>query len=485
LSAADGFETVIGDNLHFSMNRILHTVLPFVLLTVIVGSSFAQSPMIWITSSAGQFWKKMPNPVLGSGKPDVTAHVLVEPGTTYQTIDGFGGCFNELGWVALAKTSPMNRRQVLSALFGDDGCAFTLARLPIGASDFALDGYSLDDAPGDFELKKFSIERDKKHLIPFVKAAMAVRPTLKCWGSPWSPPAWMKTNKNYSAGSLKWEPKVLSTYAMYFVRWLEAYRAAGFNIYGIAPQNEPNITNVYPTCLWTGHQLREFIADYLGPALRDRKTNVELWLGLNGDPPNNGNDPNDRLATVLGDSKASAFLTGIAFQYDSNNQICTARERYPDKKLMQSETECHNGDNSWPQAQRLYSHMKRYLDCGANAYFLWNMVLNETGKSSWDWRQNASITVHRSSGKVTYNGEYYVMRHFSQFVKPGAKRVETTGAWGDKIAFVNPDGSTVLVMGNSLKEPHEVILTVAGRSDGGTMKVTLPAESINTFVVAR
>jgi glucosylceramidase len=128
--------------------------------------------------------------------------------------------------------------------------------------------------------------------------------------------------------------------------------------------------------------------------------------------------------------------------------------------------------------------MKRYLDCGANAYFLWNMVLDDTGLSSWKWKQNASITVDHTTGKVTYNGEYYVMRHFSQFVKRGAKRVLTSGTWSDEIAFVNADGSTVIVLGNATSQQSEVTLTVAGRPSGDTIKVTLPAQSINTIVVS-
>jgi glucosylceramidase len=461
-------------------------------MSVQTAGTFAASPtkeektaaVAWISSTAEQPWRRMPDSSLGPGSPDAPPQVRVALQKTYQTIDGFGGCFNELGWVALGKASEADRKQVLSALFGDEGCAFTLARLPIGASDFALDGYSLDDTPGDLELRDFSIARDQKQLVSFVKAAMAIRPTLQCWGSAWSPPAWMKTNNHYGKGSLKWEPAILRTYATYLARWIDAYRGIGINIYALSPQNEPNITNVYPTCEWSGSQLREFIAEYLGPTLRDRKTNVELWLGLNGDPPSRGDDVNYRLVTVLEDPKANAFITGIGFQYDSRNQICSARELYPDKKLMQSETECNNGDNSWADAQRLYGLMKRYLDCGANAYFLWNMVLDETGMSTWKWRQNAPITVNRATGKVTYNGEYYVIRHFSQYVKPGAKRVLTTGVWGDKIAFVNPDGSTVIVVGNSAKQAQEVVLTVAGRPDGGTVKATLPAHSINTFVVA-
>jgi glucosylceramidase len=436
----------------------------------------------WISSTGDQPWQPMPSLSLTATASDVPPEVRITPRKTYQTIDGFGGCFNELGWVALGKASETDRKQVLSALFGVDGCAFTLGRLPIGASDFALDGYSLAETPDDYELKLFSIKRDKRHLIPFVKAAMRVQPDLQCWGSPWSPPAWMKTTEHYSKGSLKWEPPVLRTYATYLARWVEAYRAEGVRIYALAPQNEPNILNVYPTCEWSGSQLREFIADYLGPTLSARKTNVELWLGLNGDPPNSGDNVNDRLVAVLEDPKASAFLTGIGFQYDSRNQISTAHELYPDKKLMQSETDCNRGDNSWADAQRLYQLMKRYFDGGANAYFLWNMVLDDTGISTWNWRQNAPITVNRHTGKVTYNGEYYVMRHFSQFVKPGAKRVLTTGIWGDKIAFVNPDGSTVLVMGNSADRTYDVNITLAGRPDNDTISVTMPARSMNTFV---
>jgi glucosylceramidase len=438
----------------------------------------------WISSTAAQPWQRMPEPALGPNRTETPPLVRVALGTAYQTMAGFGGCFNELGWVALGKASEADRQQVLSALFGDAGCAFTLARLPIGASDFARDGYSLDDTPGDLTLTNFSIARDEKCLIPFVKAAMAVRPALQCWASPWSPPAWMKTSTNYSKGSLQWEPAILRSYATYLARWIEAYRATGINLYAITPQNEPNIQSAYPTCLWTGAQLREFIADYLGPTLRDQKTNVELWLGLNGDPINNGDNVNDRLVTVLEDPKASAFITGIAFQYDSRTQIGSAHALYPDKKLMQSETECNSGDNSWADAQRLYGLMKRYIENGAGSYFAWNMVLDDTGMSTWKWRQNALITVNQGTGKVTFNGEYYVLRHFSQYVKPGAKRVLTTGVWSDQIAFVNPDGSTVIVVGNSAKQSHDFSLTVAGRSDGGTIKVTLPPQSINTLVVA-
>lgn len=446
-------------------------------------ASPSAATVTWVCSTQDQPWQQMSVPPLKASEPDVPPVVRVELGQTYQTIDGFGGCFNELGWLALGKASAADRHRVLSALFGDDGCAFNLARIPIGSSDFATNAYSLDDTPGDLTLTNFSIARDQQLLIPYIKAAMAVRPSLQCWASPWSPPAWMKTNDNYSKGSLRWEPEILRSYATYLARWVEAYRQAGINLYAITPQNEPNILNVYPTCLWTGSQLREFIADYLGPTLRDRKTGVQLWLGINGDPFHGGENFNDRIVTVLEDPKAKTFLTGIAFQYDSKNQIASAYALYPDKKRMQSETECMSGANSWADAQHLFGLMKRYFDGGANAYFLWNMVLDETGMGPWKWRQNAPITVNRQTGKVTYHGEYYVMRHFSRFVKPGAKRVLTTGPWDDRIAFVNPDGSVVLVMENPQNRPLTVTLGFVGPFDSRSLTVTLPAQSINTFVV--
>ena len=462
----------------------IKTLIPAALVAALFFNFNAWGTVVtWISSDEGQCWKTMPSPELKAKDSASPPEVRVAPGKTFQTIDGFGGCFNELGWVALGKASEAGRRQVLSALFGNDGCAFTLGRLPIGASDFALGWYSLDETPDDLALTNFSIARDKKFLIPYVKAAMEIRPDLRCWGSPWSPPAWMKLNNSYSRGSLRWEPEILLGYATYLARWVEDYRQAGIHIYAFTPQNEPNILSEYPSCQWTGTQLRDFIADYLGPTLRNRQTNVQLWLGLNGDPPDNGDNINDRLITVMGNMRASSFITGIGFQYDSRTQIGDASRLYPDKKLMQSETECNSGADSWADAQHLYGLMKRYLENNANSYFMWNMVLDDTGLSTWNWRQNAMITVNRNTGKVTYNGEYYVMRHFSQFVKPGARRIPTTGIWGDKIAFVNPDDSVVLVIGNSQDRPLPINVAVGGRSDGGTISVTLPSRSVNTFVV--
>lgn len=441
----------------------------------------AAPSVLWISSTEEKPAELMPSPALEAARPDEAPTIYLSPDRPRQIIDGFGGCFNEHGWQALSILPAPARDEVIRALFGPEGADFNLARIPIGSSDFALDAYSLADTPEDYELKHFSIARDEKLLLPFIKAALATRVDLRCWASPWSPPAWMKTNNSYAKGSLRWEPAVLRTYADYFARWVEAYKAKGVPIYAISPQNEPNIASPYPTCLWSGPQLREFIGDHLGPIMRKRHPDVELWLGLNGDPVNGGENPNARLLSVMEDPRASSFLTGIAFQYDRNTQIALAHELYPEKKLMQSETKCYNGANSWEDAFRLYGEIKRYLSSGANAYFAWNMVLNETGMSTWDWKQNALVTVHRDQARVTYNGEFQVLRHFSRYVHPGARRIVSTALWGDQIAFVNPDGSVVAVLANSDKREHAITVSVGGRAS--VLRLTLPARSFNTIVL--
>ena len=441
----------------------------------------AAPSVVWIATTAEKSGQLMPAPAFEPARADEPPTIYVSPDRLRQTIDGFGGCFNEHGWQALSVLPQSARDEVVRALFGPDGANFNLARIPIGASDFALDAYSLADTPEDYELKHFSTARDEKLLLPYIQAALATRSDLRCWASPWSPPAWMKTNRSYAKGSLRWEPRVLRTYADYFARWVEAYKAKGVPIYAIAPQNEPNIASPYPTCLWSGPELREFIADYLGPVLRERHPDVELWLGLNGDPVNGGENPNARLITVLEDPRANSFLTGIAFQYDRNTQIGLAYELYPQKKLMQSETKCNGGANSWDDAFRLFGELKRYLSNGANAYFAWNMVLNETGMSTWDWKQNALVTVHRDEARVAYNGEYHVLSHFSRYVRPGARRIVSTGLWGDQIAFVNPDRSVVVVAANSSPREHTFTVAVAGRPD--RLRVKLPPRSVHTFIL--
>ena len=289
----------------------------------------------------------------------------------------------------------------------------------------------------------------------------------------------MKDNGNYSGGHLKQDAATLAAYAVYLAKYTEAYRAAGVDLYAVHVQNEPRATNNYPTCLWTGAQERDFIRDHLGPTFRDRHVPAQIWLGTINDP-----DMDSFAGIVMADPKAAAFVAGVGYQWVGQDAIGDAHRAFPKLPLMQTENECHGGDNSVADAEHTYRLLCKYLKGGAGSYFYWNMVLPPGGKSSWGWPQNAMVTVDPATKAVTYHPEFYVMEHVSHFVRPGSHLAAATGNWGDKLAFTAADGSAVLVMGNSSGGPLDVTVGTGG-SGRRLWRATLPSHSFSTFVFPR
>ncbi|MEI6078659.1 MAG: hypothetical protein WCS94_23985, partial [Verrucomicrobiota bacterium] len=201
----------------------------------------------WFCSTISQTWKETIVTNITSAHSAATNLLALDATKKYQTMDGFGGCFNELGWQALLALDVSKRESALKELFDRSGANLTLGRVPIGANDFSLEWYSLDETVDDYEMRDFSIERDRHELLPFIKAAMKYQPKLGVWGVPWSPPAWMKDNLHYKGGQMKQSPPILAAYALYFSKYVRAYRAEGIHVYAIMPQNEPNYNNnIYP-----------------------------------------------------------------------------------------------------------------------------------------------------------------------------------------------------------------------------------------------
>ena len=183
----------------------------------------------------------------------------------HQKVEGFGGCFNEYGWQALSWLAEAQRSAVLQQIFDpEDGLRFNFCRVPIGASDYALEWYSLNETEDDFAMKDFSIARDERTLIPYVKSAMSVRPDLKLFASPWSPPTWMKRPRSYNYGRMRREKAVLDAYALYFAKFVRAYAAHGIPVAQVHVQNEPDSDQKFPSSIWSGAELRDFIKDHLG-----------------------------------------------------------------------------------------------------------------------------------------------------------------------------------------------------------------------------
>lgn len=428
----------------------------------------------WICSTEKFRWQEMVT--TNAATPETADAIKLDPKTTFQTIDGFGGCFNELGWEALVALPAEKREAALKELFAPDGANFTLCRAPLGANDFSLGWYSLDETPGDYKMKHFSIERNREALIPFIKAAMKYQPKLGVWAVPWCPPSWMTTNGRYRQGHIKSDPQTFAAYALYFSKFVQSWRAEGISLYAIHPQNEPLLNdNLYPQCKWTGAEINLFLRDYLLPQLKRDNVKIEVWLGtLVNDNMADYVDP------VLGDSKTAADIVGVGVQYGGQQLLLPTHEKYPGKKLAQTETECFGGWNAWDQCMTTFRRVIDDTSHFAGSYFFWNMVLDESGLSRWNWKQNCLLTVDRRSQTVIYNPEFYAMKHFSATVLPGARRIAVNGGpFKEAVAFQNPDGSKVLVFANDTNQTVSATLVVEATS----LRMDVPAQSMNTVIL--
>jgi glucosylceramidase len=449
----------------------------------------APSPSLqWICSTETARWQPLPATVLPLPSAPAPAALQLDPQTTYQTIDGFGGCFNELGWTALQALDPAGQATALQALFAPGGCNFNLCRVGIGANDFALNWYSLDESPGDFTMAHFTIERDRQYLIPYIKAAMQYQPNLAIWGVPWCPPSWMTTSGQYFGGHMKDDSQTLAAYALYFSKYVQAYREEGINLYAIHPQNEPLYNDSkyhYPQCAWNGTEIDTFLRDYLVPQLKKDHVDVQVWLGTMVSKNMAAyTDP------VLGDPATNPSIAGVGYQYNGQNLFLATHQKYPDKKMLETETECYHGENTWTQAMTTFGKIIQDLNHFANGYTFWNMILSEKATSSWGWKQNSLLIIDAPTKTIVYNPEFYSLKHVSHFVQPGASRIGCSitsadtalnAAFTDRtaIAFRNPSGELVLVVAN----PGKTVQPLTIQSGHSTARVDLPASSMNTFVL--
>ena len=452
----------------------------------------------WVVTTSTAPWQRREGLVAqrGGGMPGV----IVQAGTPRQAIDGLGACFNELGWTSLSALAPADRAGIMRELFAPGvGACFTACRMPVGANDFSRDWYSYDEVDGDFALEHFNIENDLETLVPFIKSALAHQPALKIWASPWSPPTWMKVNRHYAMampaparpGSdgvqnglrpdqvgkegtdmFVQEERYFRAYASYFGRFIDEYQKQGITIGMVMPQNEFNSAQVFPSCCWTGEGLARFLR-YLGPEMEKR--GVAVFFGTT-------ERPNEKLVEAsLHDPVAGPFIKGVGFQWAGKGAIAAIHRRYPDLTLYQTEQECGDGKNDWRYARYAWSLMKHYFRNGAGGYFYWNISLKKGGISRWGWAQNSLLTVDTDAKTFAYTHEYYLMKHLSHYVRPGARYVETTSWTGyeNQLAFVNPDGSIIVIVQNDMSEP----MTVGLRVGNVTVTPTLPADSFSTIVV--
>jgi len=464
------------------------------------GTGGAPPTSMIVTSAEGAYWQTG-TLTPASGTADVTVYSF----QTFQTFAGFGGSFTERGWAALQALSSSDRDRAMKLLFGADGLRLAVGRIPIGATDYSLDRFSLDvtdsDTATDFALANFSLARDMQNMIPYVQAALDVNPALRLIADPWTPPVWMKTGpfstsntpSNYDGGNMKDDAQTLSAYALYLSKFVQGYAQQGIAIEAVAPQSDPTFPQTFPSCVWTPALYLMFVRDYLGPRFLADDVKARIMVGMLA----NGAMDEQFATSIMADPVAMSFITAFGVEDNMVNALPTLTssglpvfqtEQDPGNDPFQSGAQPQAMFSTIPANDYIFAlqnwqQLSVWLNGGVASYLVKHMALDTLGANldvSRLWPQDALLVVDTTAQTLTITPAFYVLRHLSQFVDPGAIRlgVQASGMM-DPLAFRNPDGSIVTVLFNPGAAAQPVI-TVGGT----TWQFSIPANGFATIVKA-
>lgn len=432
--------------------------------------------------SAGSLIERTPDDTAHIGAPTLTCN----PAQRHQRIVGFGGALTEASAWVLAKLPDAQRQGVLRRYFDpQDGIGYTLARTHIGSCDFSLSTWALDETPGDYELLDFSLAPMRKWLMPLLRDAQRITGAerLRLVASPWSPPAWMKTNNRMDDGG-RLREEYAHTWADHYVRFLAAMRdEEKIPLWGLTVQNEPEAAQRWESCLYTPEQERDFVRTHLGPALaRGGFADVKLF-GWD----HNRDALEKRAAVLLGDTETAKYFAGLALHwYVSEDYAASARvlSTYPDKQILFTEGCIEGGPRpgDWSVGERYMRNLIGDLGNGVCGWIDWNIALDLRGGPNHVGNFcDAPVLVDTQAGKVIYQSSFYAMAHFSKYVLPGAHRIGSGGGPPalQSIAFVNPDGGVAVVACNPSDSAIEFNLAVAGTRRG----CRIPAHAMQTWLI--
>ncbi len=405
--------------------------------------------------------------------------IMVDVDKTFQTIEGFGGAFTDASADNFSKLPPGEQERFLKMCFDPrEGNGYTLCRTTIHSCDYSAEMYTYDDVAGDKALERFSIEPDRRCRIPLIKRALeTAQGNIKIFASPWSPPAWMKTNNDMLYGG-RLKPEYSQTWADYFVRYVKAYEQEGIPIWGLTVQNEALAVQVWESCVFTAEEERDFVRDYLGPTL---KKNGLSGLKLMFWDHNRGL-MYQRAEVMYDDPEASQYIYGIAFHYYVGNHFDNVRmvhDAFPDKGIIYTEA---GMGGSWETGVNVARNMIIDLNNWTNGWTYWNMLLDENcgPRHAGGLGGTGMVVLNTKTGQVSYNPPFYYFGHFSRFIKPGAKRIACTSSSDDFLAtaFVNVDGRVAVVILNQSDAERFFQLWV----DGQVVRYPAPSRAIFTIV---
>lgn len=403
--------------------------------------------------SRGERMSRLADPAPATDVSYTIPSITVDDQVKYQTVAGFGGAFTEAAASTFYKMEPSLREQIINAYFNPvDGIGYNLCRTHINSCDFSLLNYAYDETADDFDLKHFSIARDRHALIPMIKEALRLTgDNMWLFASPWSPPAWMKTTGMMNKGG-KLKPECRQVWAEYYCRYIREYEKEGIKIWGLTVQNEPEATQSWDSCIYTGEEERDFVRDYLGKALHAaglQDVKLMIW-------DHNRDRMFERAKVVFDDPEAAKYVWGTAYHWycgDFFDNVQRVHDAWPDKHLLFSEG-CQEGGphyGEWELGERYARSMIADLNRWTAAWVDWNILLDETGGPNHVGNLcSAPIIADTVNQVLNFQSSYYYIGHFSKFISRGAKRI-IAAATKDELettAFVNPDGKIVTVVLN-------------------------------------
>ena len=442
--------------------------------------------------------------------PDVRVNIDAKK----QIITGFGGAFTEASATLLNQLGKENRAKILNAYFSKEGANYSLTRTHMNSCDFSVSNYSYTPVADDVALEHFSIEEDRNDLIPMIKEAMAISEDgFKLFASPWTAAPWMKDNKSWVGGKLL--PKYYDTWALFFSKYVDAYRAEGIDIWGFTVENEPHGNgNNWESMLYSPKEMTDFVVDHLSPKLQADGKGDLVILGYD----QNREGIKEWVDEMYKDEETASHYDGTAIHwYESTydyfpEALQYAHNKAPNKYLIQTEAcvddeipvwkddawywkkEATDWGYKWREEEKKYLHPKyapvnRYardiigcLNNWVDGWVDWNMVLDRQGGPNW--KKNwciAPVIVDPEKDEVYLTPLYYVMAHFSKFIRPGAEVLAVDNKEKDLMitAALNPDQSVAVVVFNQEKEAKSFTLSV-----GETQKnMVIDAQALQTIII--
>jgi len=426
----------------------------FCLAVWTAGSAFAAEAQVYRTEARGEMREVAANfwSVLPQGNANTVDLDAAAPGHPFT---GLGVSIPESSCYLLSRLPAEKRAEILRTVWTADGAGLSVARLQIGSSDYSMHAYTYDDVAGDTELDHFSIDPDRRYILPVVKEIQKINPDVTFFASPWSPPAWMKDNGNIAGGSLLREH--YGVYARYFVKYIQAFQKEGVTIQAVTTQNEPECDQfgMSPTCLWTGEQETDFIVNHLAPALKAAGLPTKVWLW------DHNFDGTNRVWQALARKGVLESIGAVAWHpyVGQPEWIRPIHAKYPNLPMVMTEMGPHvdryRRDLLW-----WGDLMLRTFNSGCGGFTSWCLALDEHGQPNitGGFPCAGFVALDSVTGEVVPSEQFKAFRHVGRFVRRGEDILKDFWKAGDSdwarrndkrttcAAFRNPDGSHVVVV---------------------------------------